>query len=69
MHQPTAVQVAKTAAAAERNRELGAIRAIDDPAKLARAARIVRIALERQRLSLADLGVADRPHWTEAKAS
>lgn len=30
-------------------------RAIDDPVKLARAARIVRLALERQRLTIADL--------------
>jgi hypothetical protein len=30
-------------------------RAIDDPAALARAARIVRIALQRRRLTLADL--------------
>lgn len=52
--------------AIERNRELGALRAIDDPAKLARAARIVRLALERQRISLADLGVADRPVDGEA---
>ena len=47
-------------AAIERNRELGALRAIDDPAKLAKAARIVRAALERQRLSLADLGITER---------
>ena len=46
----------RTAAAAERNRELGAIRAIDDPAKFAKAVRIVRLALQRKRLSLADLG-------------
>jgi hypothetical protein len=30
-------------------------RALDDPVALARAARIVRLALERQRLQLADL--------------
>lgn len=30
-------------------------RAVDDPAALARAARIVRVALERNRLTLADL--------------
>lgn len=30
-------------------------RAVDDPAKLARAARIVRIALERRKLTLADV--------------
>jgi hypothetical protein len=30
-------------------------RAVDDPAKLARAARIVRAALERQKLTIADL--------------
>lgn len=56
---------ARTAAAAERNRELGAERAIDDPVKLARAARIIRIALARRRLTLADLD-ADRPSETEA---
>jgi hypothetical protein len=32
-----------------------ALRAIDDPAELARAVRIIRTALERERLSLADL--------------
>ncbi len=32
-----------------------ALRAIDDPVKLQRAARIVRAALERNRLTLADL--------------
>lgn len=35
--------------------QYAAERAIDDPAKLAKAARIVRIALERKRLKLADL--------------
>lgn len=38
----------------ERDRQV-AIRAIDDPVKLAKAARIVRAALERNRLTLADL--------------
>lgn len=33
-------------------------RAVDDPAQLARAARIVRTALARQRLTLADLTAA-----------
>jgi hypothetical protein len=32
-----------------------AIRALDDPVALARAARIVRVALERRRLTVADL--------------
>jgi hypothetical protein len=32
-----------------------ALRAIDDPAKLARAARIIRLALARQRLTIDDL--------------
>jgi hypothetical protein len=34
---------------------LAANRAVDDPAQLARAARIIRAALERQRLTLDDL--------------
>lgn len=44
-----------TAPAQEANKRNAALRAIDDPAKLARAARIVRAALERQRLTLEDL--------------
>ncbi len=59
MPAPTAAQLAKTAAASERNRELGAERAIDDPVKLAKAARIVRIALARKRLAPTDLGIGD----------
>jgi hypothetical protein len=35
--------------------ERAAQRAVDDPAKLAQAARIVRSALARQRLALADV--------------
>lgn len=42
-------------AAIERNQQLAADRAIDDPAKLARAARIIRTALERGRISVEDL--------------
>lgn len=34
-------------------------RAVDDPVELARAARIVRAALERKRLRLADLDPSD----------
>ena len=65
MHnQLVAARSTRTAAASERNRELGALRAIDDPAKLAKAARIVRLALERKRLTLADLGVTGRPNGT-----
>jgi hypothetical protein len=45
----------RTAAATEEHMRRAAIRALDDPAQLARAARIVRAALARQRLTLADL--------------
>ncbi len=45
----------RTAAATATNVRLAAERAIDDPAKLARAAQIVRIALARKLLTLADL--------------
>lgn len=41
-----------------------AVRAIDDPVELAKAARIVRCALERKRLRLAD--VAPLPELGEA---
>lgn len=41
--------------------EQAAVRALDDPAKLARAARIVRVALERQRLSLDDIRPSSGP--------
>lgn len=46
---------ANVAAAHEACRRYAAERAIDDPAKLARAARIVRMALERKRLTLAEV--------------
>lgn len=45
----------RTAAASEAHRQHAAERAIDDPVKLARAARIVRLALARQRLTLDEL--------------
>jgi hypothetical protein len=45
----------RTAAATEAHLRNAAHRAVDDPIQLARAARIVRVALERQRLTLADL--------------
>lgn len=45
----------RTAAATEAVQQYAAERAVDDPAKLAKAARIVRAALARQRLTLADL--------------
>lgn len=48
-----------TGPAVEKVQQLAAERAIDDPAKLDRAARIVRTALARRRLTLADLGVSD----------
>ncbi len=44
----------QAAATAEHNRR-AAFRAVDDPVKLARAARIVRAALARKKISLADL--------------
>ena len=47
---------AQTARATETVQNYWAERAIDDPAKLAKAARIIRLALARQRLTLADLG-------------
>lgn len=45
----------RTAAATEAVKLRADERAIDDPAKLARAARIVRLALARQRLTLDEL--------------
>jgi hypothetical protein len=41
--------------AIEAHQRNAALRAIDDPRQLARAARIVRAALERKRLELADV--------------
>lgn len=49
------VSKAQTAAAREATSRFWAERAIDDPAKLARAARIVRLALARKRLTLDEL--------------
>jgi len=46
---------AQTARATETVQNYWAERAIDDPAKLAKAARIVRLALARQRLTIEDL--------------
>jgi len=45
----------RTANATEAVKQYAAERAIDDPVKLERAARIVRAALARQRLTIADL--------------
>ncbi len=39
----------------EPNLDRAAVRALDDPVKLARAARIIRVALERRRIALAEL--------------
>jgi hypothetical protein len=47
--------LANTAPATEAVQRYAAERAIDDPAKLARAARIVRAALARKRLTLDEL--------------
>lgn len=46
---------ANAAKATAEHQRRAAIRAIDDPATLARAARIVRAAIERGRLTAADL--------------
>lgn len=50
---------AQTAAAREKNKHNAALRAIDDPVKLAKYARTVRVALERGRLTAADILPAD----------
>jgi len=47
--------VPRTAAATTAHLEKAALRAVEDAASLARAARIVRAALARQRLTPADL--------------
>jgi hypothetical protein len=47
--------VARTEAAANEHMRRSAHRAVDDLAQLAKAARIVRAALERRKLTLADL--------------
>lgn len=54
-----AERVAQTAAACEATKQLAAERAIDDPVKLERAARIVRTALARKRLDVTDLTEPD----------
>lgn len=45
----------RTAAARAEHLRIAAVRAVDDPIVLARAARIVRAALERGKLTKADL--------------
>jgi hypothetical protein len=50
---------ARTAAATAARLHNQAVRAIDDPAKLARAARIVRVALARKKLTVDELLPAD----------
>lgn len=52
---PNGPQRTNTAAATEAVKQYAAERAVDDPVKLARAARIVRAALARRALTLADL--------------
>jgi hypothetical protein len=47
--------VARTDAATIEHMRRSAHRAVDDPAQLARAARIVRAALARRKLTVADL--------------
>jgi hypothetical protein len=58
--------MSRTTAATEAVQRYAAERAVDDPVKLARAARITRAALARQRLRLADLAPApDAPTGEE----
>jgi hypothetical protein len=56
-----AVRQARTARGREKQLANAAHRAVDDPVVLARAARIVRAALARDRISLADLTPLPRP--------
>lgn len=61
---------ARTHAATEAAKDWHAQRAVDDPVKLAKAARIVRAALARKRLSLVDLApIADDRQEPEARAA
>ena len=48
-------QRTNTAPAVEAVKQYAAERAVDDPAKLGQAARIVRVALARKRLTIEDL--------------
>ncbi|WP_030443145.1 hypothetical protein [Actinoplanes subtropicus] len=52
---PRGLQRTNTAAATEARKRKTAVRAIDDPAKLARAARIVRAALASDRITIDEL--------------
>lgn len=52
-------QRTNTAAATEAVRRMAAERAVDDPVKLDRAVRIVKIALQRGQITLDDLGKAN----------
>lgn len=58
---PNGPQRTNTTAATEAVQQYAAERAIDDPAKLARAARIVRLALERRKLTEDDIRPASGP--------
>ncbi len=49
------IQADRAAKARSVQQQNAAVRAIDDPVQLARAARIVRAALARRRLTVADL--------------
>jgi hypothetical protein len=59
-------QSPRTAAATEAVKQNAALRAIDDPAKLQRAARIVRTALARNRLTVDDLTAPSTQDEAEA---
>lgn len=48
-------------AATEAHMHNAALRAVDDPAKLARAARIVRVALDRRLLTIEDIAPTGGP--------
>jgi hypothetical protein len=57
----TPAQQASIAKAQAAHLSRAANRAVDDPAELARAARIVRAALERRRLTIGDVQPASEP--------
>lgn len=50
--------MSRTAKALAEHQRQAALRAAEDPAKLARAVRVIRAAIERQRLTLDELNEA-----------
>lgn len=54
----SATTMSRTAKALAEHQRQAALRAAEDPAKLARAVRVIRAAIERQRLTLDELNEA-----------